>query len=238
MTHPAVYYKALRLGDTVRSHPAPQVSIEGVDFAPTWAGNSAVVGEKGAAGRTSIEIEPLLIRTFDRSTGDVGASETDAAFFERKLEFANNLRSYAGHKPTDATTRLGPVVWIDAPVGADKFAVSSYSAADPDPKSTANLTGTVGTTIAVGEKFLLVSGDEYSIVTVTDIANPSDTTIKFTPVAAADFVAASAMLRIRWMLDGAALSGDYRGGEGDRVARVARGSTLRFDSVSDFWVRP
>lgn len=237
--NPAAFYKALRLGDTARSHPAPTVSLEGVDFAPTVFGTAAAVGERGPGSRVSIEIEPILLRTYSQTTGDIGASETDAAFFGRKLTLANNLRTFAGFVPEysggDVTSRLGPLVWIDDPASADKFAVSSYNSGD---KNTATLSSASGYAIALGEKFLLVSGNYFCIVTISDPASIGATTLKFTNVPEAQFVSAAAMLRIRWMLDGAAMSGDLRIGEGDKASRVARGGALKFDSVEDFWLRP
>jgi hypothetical protein len=235
--NPAAYYKALRLGDTARSHPSPQVTIEGVDFQPTVAGNNSVVGERGAGSRVGIEIEAMLIRSYDQATGDIGAAEADGTFFARKLTLANNLRLYAGHKPTTANSRLGALVWVDDPASADKLAPSSF-AGGGGFKFTINLSPTFGSNMADNERLLLINGDAWQILQLSSAYTAGGSTISFDSIADADFIGGSTLYRIRWMLADAALSGDFRVGEGDKASRVARGSTLRFDSVEDFWIRP
>lgn len=231
MSDPRVYYKALRLGDTVRSHPPVSFAVEAPTFTPTAFGLDSAMAESGASGRCSVEIEPHLIRGFS-------ATETDPDFFARKLAFANDCRRFAGEVPTGAGTRLGPLSWVEDPTGADSIGAFAPSGLTGPPAVYNTLTASVayGTSMADGDRLLIVEGDLYLVVTLSAAFTGGGTVIQIEDVLTADYPAFSSpsLFRLSWWLDDCAMSGDFKVGEGDKSPRVARNSTLRFDSVADF----
>jgi len=233
MSDPRVYYKALRLGDTVRSHPSPQVTVEQAPLTPTAYGDDAAMAEVGGATRCSIEIEPVLLRNFT-------ATETDAAFMARKLTFANDLRRFSGTIPTTATTRFGTLAWVEDPTGGDSLGTFSPSGLAGPPAIYNTLTVTAyARSMAIDDRLLLVEGDLSLVVTLASAFTGGGTTIQIDAVETADwpaFTVAAVAYRLSWWLDDCAMSGDFKVGEGDKVARAAKGSVLRFDSVERFGV--
>lgn len=231
MSDPRVYYKALRLGDTVRSHPPVSFAVEAPTFTPTAFGLDSAMAESGASGRCSVEIEPHLLRGFS-------ATETDPEFFARKLAFANDCRRFAGEVPTGAGTRLGPLCWVEDPTGGDDLGAFTPSGIAGPPAETLSLTLSVayGRDMAEGDRLLIVEGDLYLVVTLATGFGSGGTVISIESVLTADYPAFTtpSLFRLSWWLDDCAMSGDFKVGEGDKSPRVARGSTLRFDSVADF----
>lgn len=233
MSDPRVYYKALRLGDTVRSHPPVSFAVEAPTFTPTAFGLDSAMAESGASGRCSVEIEPHLIRGFS-------ATETDPDFFARKLAFANECRRFAGEVPTGAGTRLGPLCWVEDPTGGDDLGAFTTTSVTIGPSTwVASLTLSVAydRDLAEGDRLLIVEGDLYIVVTLDASFTAGGTLIDFEDVLDSDwpaFTAAAVAYRLSWWLDDCAMSGDFKVGEGDKSPRVARNSTLRFDSVADF----
>lgn len=231
MSNPRAYYKALRLGDTVRSHPPVSFTVEAPTFTPTAFGLHAAMAESGASGRCSVEIEPHLIRNF-------AATETDPDFFARKLAFANDCRRFAGELPTGAGTRLGTLCWVEDPDAADAIGTFTPSGISGPPAEYNTLTvSAYGTSMAIDDRLLIVEGDLSIVVTLQSAFTAGGTTIQFDNVLTSDwpaFTVAAVAYRLAWWLDDCAMSGDFKVGEGDKSPRVARGSTLRFDSVADF----
>lgn len=228
MSNPRAYFKALRLGDTVRSHPPISTTIEAPLLTPTAFGADAAFAENGASSRVAVEIEPVLIRSF-------AGAETDAAYFARKAAFANDLRDFAGPMPTDATTRLGTLCWVEDPETADRIGTFTLIGVTgpPDYWNTLSVTA-YGTSMASGDRLLIVEGDLSIIVTLDASFSAGGTTIQFEDVLTSDwpaFTGAAVAYRLAWWLDEAAMSGEFKAGDGERARSVSRGSVLRFDSV-------
>lgn len=179
MADPRAYYKSLRLGDTVRSHPPVGVKIEPNGFEPTIFGDAAVAAERGAAALSSVQIEPVLLRNY-------AGAETDAAFFARKLAFASALASWAGVRPATRATRLGPLAWI-ADFDVDEVGTVSSAVAAGD--TTADINSSFDGEILSGNRVLIVDGDEAELLALTaDFANagtPTATSIDFAACARA-----------------------------------------------------
>lgn len=228
MSNPRAYYKALRLGDTVRSHPPISTTIEAPLLTPTAFGADAAFAENGASSRVAVEIEPVLIRSF-------AGAETDAAYFARKAAFANDLRDFAGPMPTDSPTRLGTLCWVEDPDAADAIGTFTPSGISGPPAEYDTITVTAyGTSMAIDDRILLVEGDLSIVLTLKSAFTAGTTTIQFNNVLTSDwpaFTVAAVAYRLAWWLDEAAMSGEFKAGDGERARSVSRGSVLRFDSI-------
>ncbi|MGB0972314.1 MAG: hypothetical protein ACPGVG_15350 [Mycobacterium sp.] len=178
---PRAYFRHLRLGDFCHSLPDIQVDQAVSEVVRSIQGDVAGVREVAPGGALYLTSKVAMRQ------GHLTSSETTAAFLERRVAFANALRSAIGHG--NGYTPAGPFVWVENDA-TDRTTFSTGYSATGSP-ITITLSADIG--LGDGDYVLFTDGSAQYEIAVAQ-SGTSGTTLELASLAN-DWTASHEVLR-------------------------------------------